>query len=818
MNAVNPTAPPGVLLTDNPDIAELFNDARFSEGGLGNPKPSLAQVMANIKESFPKESFFLSNQNAGFISLEVQCMLNSPPGAKINLFETSEFFELKLLRSATANIMAQKNAAGIDGVIIGPTQTFYIAFGVGQDLDYWAPFSGYYLIGAESFDDFDEARVITLDFAAGFGLGDFSTNALKNFINPDLLESGYISSFEQFKLPYEEPTDLSPNRAEDIINPYINARRKYRIQNYPFYLAALDNLIEKVLQTIYNTDNVLVINYKGPFDQIDTYVAEQNNAGKIDLTSELSRLKTIQKVPKPDSDDARRLRGFYKVLEDISTFFNFNVSPDWTQPEVITALQFQAPKDDEKALLNNIKSLGFSLNTDKGTGRDKDVINDILKKFINGYNQLLGTDTYCYTRETDLSVLKDVDNAIKKDFNDSFFDRTKPLIIFGPKELVANYFYGQKYDTNLTSDFAKTSQVIEKINQRKLQNVYNLYNSQNINNTSLAEMLKENERLKNLLNDVIKNNNWPIFKYNMQNSNVLSLSVTDNRAYLLLLNKTYSILGNYASIKSTTLKDPTKAVTTSIEEAAIEQLLEKDLAEREAQYAAGLDWNASQEVELDKKVYGIKERFKEARKLAFAFKLSKASDQERLKIIQGEGMDASHIDEIISATFAGNPLPDSDELKKIKETLFAPKEEISDEKKIAFLRSDSGFNEKYLEQEASIYIDYLKSRYGLIATIEDKYARDTLKFFDHQMITMDSAFFQVEIETLPYFPISNFAFLYIPCFLFAQRPNFIGDNKTRNPLDSISRAYNILGYKHTISETKVVSNFKLFSVPEYPVD
>ena len=818
MNSINPTTPPAILLTDNPNIADLFNDARYSEDFPGSAKPSLAQVLANIKESFPEESLFLSNQNAGFLSLEVQCMLNSPPSAKIELLETSEFFELKLLRSATANIIAQKNAAGIDGSLVGPTQTFYIAFGVGQDLDYWAPFSAYLLIGAESFDDFSEARIITLNFAAGFGLGDFSTNALKNFINPDLVESGHISAFDQFKLPSDDHTDLTPNKAEDTVNKYINARRDYRAKNYPFYIASLDNLIEKTLQIIYNTDNVLVINYKTPFDLIETYVAEQNNAGKITLESQFSKLRTLTQPPKADSDDLRRLRGFYKVLEDISTFFNFNVTPAWLEPQPMTTLQSQVSKDDEKAMMKNIKTLGYSLNSDKGSGRDKDVINAILKKFVNGYNQLLGTETFCYTRETDLSVLKEVDKAIIKDFNQSFFNASKPLIVFGPKELVANYFYGQKYETQLTSDFAKTSESIEKITERKLNTVYNLYNSFDISPTRLEQQIKNNERIKEKLGRLIKKSNLPIFKYNMQNANVLSLSISDNRAYLMMLSQTYSRLSNYASIKTTTLKDPTQAVTTSIEEALIESVTEKDAIDRglyqdpatqEANYP---DWSARQEVELDRKISAVKDQLKEARKLAFSYKLSKSTDIERLNIILQEGIEAVHIDEVISATFSGKPLPGSDELNKIKETLFS--RDIPDEKKLELLRSDSGFNEKYLEQEAQIYVDYLKERYGLIAKVEDAYAKDPLSFMVDQLSVIDKAMFQVELETLPYFPISNFAFLYTPCLLFAQRPSFVGDTKIRNPLDSVTGAYNILGYKHIISESKVCSKFKLFSVPK----
>jgi len=79
---------------------------------------------------------------------------------------------------------------------------------------------------------------------------------------------------------------------------------------------------------------------------------------------------------------------------------------------------------------------------------------------------------------------------------------------------------------------------------------------------------------------------------------------------------------------------------------------------------------------------------------------------------------------------------------------------------------------------------------------------------------IDQATFQIEIETLPYFPISSAGFMQIPCLLFAQRPGFVGDTKGKNPIDSISGVYNLLGFYHRIDTTKAESKFKLFSLPK----
>lgn len=830
MNSSNPTSPPAILLTDNPKIAELFNDLKYSDA-VGQGRPSLAKVIGVVRDTYPESSLFLSNENTGFIELEIECTADGSPRTELTLYETSEFFELKLLRSATANILAKKNGLGLNDSIVGPTKTFYIAFGLGDNLDYWAPFSSYYLIAAESLGNFNQARVINLSFAAGFGLGDFSTDTLKKFINPEFLQASHLSIFDQFRLTSDTDTDSAPNRLEDNDNPYIKARREYRKNNTAFYIASLDNLIEKTLQVVYNTDNVLVLNYKTPFSLVENFIKEQNNGGSIVLEDEYQKLRKLVEIPPAGSDSLVRLRGFYKVLEEISKFFNINVSTEKIGGRPLTAIQSEVDKTDAELMIENIKTIGYGLNSDKQSGIQTDKINSILSNFISGYNSLLGVNTYCYTREADLSVLKIVDEAIKKRFKKSFFDKSKPLIIFGPKELVSNYFYGQSFTITKDSDFAETPPEVAKITDRKLSTVYNLYNGQNTNNTSLQELIGSNERAKNLLNSFVKSANYPVFKYNMQNSNVMELSISDNRAYFLLLDQAYNVLGNYASIKTTSLKDPTALFTQSNEEAIINEAAEKLLASRErlgriaaegfrfgpAGAASGpppaptLEFQQGTIELLSKETKLLREKIADRKLEAFTYKLSKASDIERLSILVAEDRNSPIVDAIITAVFCGRPQPNTEEIDKIKNILYDSS--LSDEKKLEFLRSNQGINEEYLSQEALIYADFLKNKYGLITDVEDSYARDPLKFFVDQLETFDKVMFQIEIETLPFFPISNYAFIYTPCLLFAQRPSFLGDTKTRNPLDSISGAYNILGYKHRITQSSASSSFRLFGLP-----
>ena len=808
MNSLNPTPGPCILITDNPDIATAFNDEKVTEAA-GKGTASVAYLISRIRDTYPQSSLFLSNQNTGFLSLDVECMANSSPRATITAFETSEFFELNILRSAIANLLEKKNSVTELRPIIGPTRIFYIAFGSGDELNYWSSFSGYRLIGAESFDNFDEARRITLEFAAGFSLSDFSTDAISTFANPALIREGYIAVFDKFNKRGSGGEDFAPISVYAAANPNIKARRDYRNKNLPFYLASIENVIDKALQVIFDTDNIFIINYKEPYPLIQRIILE--NTVPITLEVELSNILNLSELPRAGSLELQKFRVFNKILENIASIFNFNLTPGIKSPsKQIRTLQEIISTDDLNYTLESLKTLGFSLNTDIEGGVSKVEIDRILKSFQDGYNKLLGTDSYSYIRESDLSVLAAADEALIKQFGKSFFDRRKPLVIFGPKELISNYFYGLSYKTNLTSDFNESSEQVKKVNQKNFETVFNLYNSQNLNDNTLIKLLEGQEDLKQKFNNVIKNNNYPIFKHNMQNSNVLSLKISDNRAYLLLLSQAYSVLSAYASIKTTLLKDPASELESQEAkeiDAAIKRRQFTDVSAigpRTQQAQQRVD-DATQ-IEVD----AIVKKYQEKRKEGFIYRLAAATNKERLDMLLREGRFSPNIDYVITSTFLGRPAPSSEQLDAIKAELFS--EQISVERKLELLKSDRGFSEELLQQEAEAYIDSRLEKYGLIRRLEDGYASDPIAFFSDQLDVLDKHLFQVEIETLPFFAISNFSFLLSPCFLFSQRPPFIGDRKTRNPLDSISGGYYITGYHHTIDQNKVVSRFVLFSL------
>lgn len=815
MNSTTPVPEPAILLTDNPEVVRLFNETQFPSEGADILTPSIASVLARVSNQGNKDSLFMTNKNSGFIKMEYQSMLNGSPKLTLQLLEFSEFFETKLLRSATTNLIEQAKNNNFQGDLIAPTTQFYIAFGMGDDLRYWSCMHSYQLVAAETYSSFDEAKTIELSFVANTGLQEFSHKALKQFINPSLLDSGQISVAEVFSTEGDE--DPVPARRINRVNPFVKARRSFRKKNFPFYVAALDNLTDKFLQILFNTTNVLILNYQPPYEFIE---AETDaNKPKINLEKTYNKfLKLAKEKPKGyiSNQEKWEYQSLKLVLEKFYTTFNENIvlvdAPTAGFQENITIQQVS----DKRSAFNSYKSLsnwGIQLNSSKETGKQKAELESMLEGLLTSYGEVFKSNDYVMMRENDLKILQVLDEAMKSDFGESQFDPNKPLIILGPKELISNYVFGQEYDIKKKiSLFAKTSPSVSKHLELRTKRIFDLYNSQNINKTTLAKLLNDRQTS---LNNIIKKRNIPVFRYNTQNANVLSLTVNDNRAYLQLLSQSYAILADYASIKTSTLRDPAAFIDEFLQDAQydLKELNEIDLN------------NPNSSVKVNSRVFAELEqqkveKWKLIQKLidekasGFAGYLARASEEERAELLLRLAKDNNAdpiLRKVINKTFTDSPEQGSYQASIIVNTL--RDSNISDEQKFNFINSDQGLNKELLAIEAEAFEATVRERHGLMTVVEGVYRNDPVKFFVDQMSVIDQATFQVEIETLPYFPISTLAYMQIPCILFATRPTLVGVNKAQNPLDSITGAYNILGFYHRIDTGSASSKFKLFSIP-----
>jgi len=784
MNTFNPNPQPAIIFTDSLDVAKLFNDAKAPPEGGETPTTSVAGVLSNLEPNKVKDYLYMTNTDSGFLQMEYQFMMNGAPRLSMEVFETTDYFEAKLLRSVTKNVVAKTTDPNYDGKLIVPDTTFFVAFGLGDDIDYWSSMQSFQLIGAESYSSFDKARIIKLDFVANLALSEFSREGLSTFIDTSLLTKGNITIAEKFKKKGINDEDANPLSDPSKNNEYTKERRRFRQNNFPNYIAALDNLVDKAIQTIYNTDNVLVVNFTEPYPRIASIkeilklpadLSSINLEEAYDHIVKVANNPPTRRTRTAKNPDLRKINTFRNILQDLYKPFNVCVTTTTLDAESKRPIAEVIDKDVKADGLKRLASFGIHLNGEKESGITKEFLKSIVQGFLSGYGQLNRTKDFMITRENDMQVLAAVDKAIKKQFGGkSHFDPNRPLIIVGSKELVANYFYGQAYDLrDRTSPWAEPQEDVLKLMEHRGKIVYNLYNSQKVNDTSLASLLKQRDAA---LNDLIEAQNYPVFKYNTQNATVKSITVNDNRAYLNMLKQSYSLVRNYATIKSTIVTDPSKALVTKYEEGDSE---------------------------------AVKREIKENQKKSFLYKLYNSTEDQRLDMLieltQEDGSDAGDIlNSIIKQELKNNPTEDL--VKKLSS------DKSPREKKLSILKED--IDESLLKKEADTFREYVTGKNGLITTVEGGYVNDPVKFYIDQLSIIDQATFQIEIETLPYFPISSAGFMQIPCLLFAQRPGFVGDTKGKNPIDSISGVYNLLGFYHRIDTTKAESKFKLFSLPK----
>lgn len=822
MNSSNINPTPSIIFTDSKEVADLFT--KFRESG----KNTAQSLLTLVKDKLTTEPVLLSNNSSSFISFEYQYTQNGTPKLVLEILETSTLFELRLIKSAVTNILSQLKERPTKEIIT-PSTIYYLAFGLGNDLDYWSSFGAYQLVGAESFEDFGDARKITLTFAPSMGLHEFSYKALEQFIDPKLFTTSYLDIREklQAKLAFgANMQDPLAVRETYKNNTFIQSRRAYRQHNLPFYLAALENITEKFIQVVYNTDNVLVINpagegFKAPDGGIDeqaylkpvsskdlksrkrtdyskSYWDKEYESILSFLSSEEAQTREeIEYAPgTPVQISGPQLPGipgtpvlladpnivritrfeeaFRKYFSNFSINFTYLENYEYYSTNTLYNLSELDAKAAYKKELKRFSSLVLILDSNRFDYESgiKPVIIESLNNLFNGYKSFTGLGDYTLIREFDLDILKILDKKFKERYGQSFFDPSKPLFIFGPKLLIANQIYGQEYVLGNKIRLPFEVNTSNEIKQ-KLNSVYNLYNSSKISDTKLGSYLNQNDSNgSKSLEELTKLKNYPIFKYNTKNSNVLSVSVNDNKAYLNLLTQIYSLVGDYSNIKQLIHNSPYEAGIRSIDASAI--------AENTDEY-------------------------KKIKQASFSHQLYNASLDDRLDMIAQLDPESEFAKLVFSKYMRGNQA----DLEVARRNKLLSDNTIPIEDRRAFLNS---LDEEILRQDSEVLTSYLNSKYGVVNLLEDKYADDPMKFFIDQMELFDQAVLQVEIETLPYFPISSPMFFHMPCILLANRPKLLLDNRLPSPLDTISGVYNILGYSHKIDSSRAYSTFKLFYV------
>lgn len=778
--------PANIILTTNSDLGRFYKKIGQKER---LPFKSFGDYLKFADTIKSDKDLFLSLSNSHILNVTYEFGKEaSYPYLVIELLETIEYFESKLFNTVFEQIK--------DGRV---KQTFYIAIGIGDNLDYWSPFNSFKLIGANSLTNYRDAKSIQLTFAPIQGLMDYSWEVF--FANTKDLSFNNLS----FTVSENLNSILYKDTQENLLNVL-----KYKLYKYPAskyinkgpIIGGLENLITKYLETVFQTKNVVTVFPKNLEKVASSFFEsliykylpyESDPDYYFDITKDVRSFfdKVKEAFSEGETKTARALRNlfigkeakFFLILRDFFENFgisvNFNIYTPYkpksfttgegsveqnivTKVPISNFVREEAPTvfDDEYPIEFYFKDANLevliSLSLPRYEKEKQQFIYNQIERLQQGLQQLFtenAPDIILY-REGDTELLE----RLAKDIPGLEIDPTEPLVIFGDRFLIYNQIYGDSYKIPYEVPFEKDSELVREYIQELLTKTNNLYNSQKIETSQLDELLPKTSQE---VSDFVAFKNYPVFRFNTKEANVISLEIEKNEFYFSFLNQSLKILQHYADSKELLATPQSNSLLT----------YNKEFSKFFNDYA-----NNSESRQL---VSQLKELF-HVHIDNTAVSMARLRSFSSLEF--GVSETTSYYDLI--SNLAGGELTEK---------------EAQDAFNVSAL-----YNEWVRATDANL----------LVSKIDDTYLKDPIFFFYDMLESLEKMPFTVTIQTLPFFPISNLFFLGKPVILLANRVKILGDTKVQNPLDNLlSGAYLITSISHEISKSDVSSKFMLTKLP-----
>ena len=536
---MNPTVlVPNILLTTNPDLAYQFSDP-------SKKYTSLSTFLQDAKGSFGDDQFILiTTDNTEITRFEFSILGTNADGNSpkcvIEFIDSGKSFELEYFASLKKRVMAtngkRENLKGI----------FYIAFGVGDNLSYWSSFNSVILIGAQIFQNFNQPKTIQLTFAVGAGY-----HNIFDSLSSDLIDDDILTKIDFKAGPVEGPmvgpsilSEMALTNQDDAFNQNSDLLVKYLAG-----FNAVDSLfkitLNKFIRNVFNQEaNVFIIS-----DDLNSLCFHRNyvDNGGLGAREQVSIFEQTAKRIQPfiefnfrsvttDSVSTSLARSFgqrFRTLTDIlkqvsKKNVNIELSTGGTSVTGTCRIPFEPEEGDDST--DSAKQV-------------KDGLLKSLKSIKLGLESLFPAKA-----KTPCTLVRESDKVIISNFVNLFSERAKtvlglseelPIIFFGNQKLIRAILYGetfaQKPSPNVTNHGYP-------INEKSFAYLNSSWKSRDLYGSHPKE--EEIKSLETLLNESLKKDlkleasaydNFPIFRYNMFNPNVLSVSVTENNAFLALI-------------------------------------------------------------------------------------------------------------------------------------------------------------------------------------------------------------------------------------------------------------------------------------------
>lgn len=773
---------PFVILTNNPNIGDRFEDSRKKTN-------SFTEFLSVVQDAFEEEEYItLTSENTEILSFEFQIEGNQakspPPNIVIEFIDKFGNFDLEVVKKAS------KLKVGSNGEVDTPKTMFYCAFGLGDNLDYWSGFNSMTLISAATFQKFNQPKSIQLNFGVSLGFHESFKSVLSKVTNDSILASLsfnaspitaklYGSFYEKTKLA-KEP---SPLNGEEEPEPGVNFQENSDlICDYLLGFNQTDGLIKQVINKF----------LRSVFSQQLNVFLATDDIRKFILKGKASKLNRL------DRQQGKGRSGNYKPPTEAYIEVEQELV---TNLDAYLDLQVTNKQEGNTSGEDRVHYLTFSVvNSSQdplNLEQKREKLEEKLKNLSEGLSQQtgIGDDKIILVREADKNIVKNfikllTENA-KKQLN---LNPDLPILFFGEEKLIRSMLYGDEFSID-DKDVTQNKYPLNKKTFKYLNIDWqetNLYGSKPTeeDTKSLEKFLKQ--AAGKFYNPEVNYKNFPIFRYNVANSNVLDLSTEENNLYYSLL---YTGLTEYPKIYD---QYRVNQEEIKVRDAGVITKISVTLAEKISQYI-----NRKAQKDAERNVLTPEE----------ALNLIKLSNKIKL----------DHELVIQLSKFI-----------KEQELYLEPSITQEDLKNIPFLSQYSTYSDTGLVLLVNTISNFLKdeessdrtSTVGINKALGDIEAQQ--KFIDSgisleptklildPLITyydlynfIDEIPIEVEITTLPFFRLSNFYWLGYPCLLFAERTKLIGST-SKDPVDSyISGNYIITSIKHKITSNDCESVIKL---------
>ena len=562
---------------------------------------SYRSILLTLTEEEIANSYIVSPGNNGnLMEFDYSHSVSRPSNLRLKFLETDDLFENFFIgRSSASNLLVQiakelyteaklkdnnltsKEISRVESTFVneqGVQANFnevYFAFGVGDDLDNWGgPFTttlqkASLLTTAEGVKEIEMVFTAATSFLQANSLAFGRSTGLYGAVNKfsrviadrNLKSYRATTSFTGEQLINKEHSVMTSLVTDYIANAASNP-------NVIVLLPDLNSIVNPYFSVLLTKKRSFKSSGRRGLDAIKESVSKPVAGAYIGLINLVNTGNTLMKdLSKNSPSKVSRFRKEIKEYIQFFREFGINLLEDLEDVDINTKIMFdeiQEGKDkfpDDKGLLEM-----------RVTNENNDSIYDTLPDFyiplrriIEGYKSLYGK--FKNTTGFDIDFLEESDMKVLKMWKKEGFikDETKPALIFGSRLIIDNLLYLRSV---VTFEQLTRRLPVDYINKEDLAKYFvsfyrNAYYKEYIElprNSSFGEEVVSVDKLSldGAPDDsALLSQGRVVFRYNLDNPNVMGLSVKYNQAYTGVYNmgiKQKALVPFVNSIKQDTIK------------------------------------------------------------------------------------------------------------------------------------------------------------------------------------------------------------------------------------------------------------------------